>query len=124
MPKRAPASKRYSAALLFQYRVMVGGSPGKRRLGETRIIHFRSFDGPSALSHAKQRGKAAEHNYKKNEGNRVFFEFVGVRDLLCCDPACEADEDWYQTVELLTPMERKSRLIPPESELCASRNSE
>jgi hypothetical protein len=124
MPKRAPALKRYSAALLFQYRVMVDGSPGKRRLCESRIIHFRSLNGRSALAHAKKRGRAAEHNYKNDDGNPVFFDFVGVRDLLCCDPACEPDEVWYQRVELLTPMERKSRLIPTESELCAIRNNE
>ena len=103
---------------------MVDGSPGKRRLCEKRIIHFRSLDGRSALAHAKKRGRNAQHHYKNNEGNPVFFEFVGVRDLLCCDPACEPDEVWYQTVELLTPMERKSTLIPPESELCAIRNNE
>jgi hypothetical protein len=124
MPKKRPSLKRYSAALLFQYRVMVDGSPGKRRLCEKRIIHFRAPDGHSALTHAKRRGREAEHNYRNNEGNPVFFEFVGVRDLIGCDPACEPDEVWYQTVEMMTPMERRKQIIPPESQLCAIRNDE
>jgi hypothetical protein len=124
MPKKTPSQKRYSAALLFQYRVMVNGSPGKRRLCEKRIIHFRASDARSALGHAKRRGKEAEHRYRNKEGNPVFFEFVGVRDLIGCDPACEPDEVWYQTVEMVQPMERRRQLIPPESQLCAMRNNE
>jgi hypothetical protein len=122
--KKRPSLKRYSAALLFQFRVMVDGVSGKRRLCEKRIIHFRARDGRSALAHAKKRGKEAEHHYKNNEGNPVFFEFVGVRDLLGCDPGCEPDEVWYQIVEMVRPMERRKQLIPPESQLCAIRNDE
>jgi hypothetical protein len=91
---------------------------------EKRIIHFRSRDGRSALTQAKKRAEEAEHHYKNNEGNSVFFEFVGVRDLICCDPACEPDEVWYQIVEIMMPMERRNQLIPPESQLCAIRNNE
>ena len=110
--------------MLFQYRVMVSGSPGKRRLCEKRIIHFRVSHARSALAHAKRRGKEAQHHYCNNEGNPVFFEFVGVRDLIGCDPACEPDEVWYQTMEMVEPMEKRRRLIPPESQLCAIRNDE
>src|SRR5512133_2416398 len=101
MAKKRPSLKRYSAALLFQYRVMVNGSPGMRRLCEKRIIHFRASDSRSALAHAKRRGKDAEHCYRNNDGNRVFFEFIGVRDLIGCDPACEPDEVWYQSLEMV-----------------------
>jgi hypothetical protein len=124
MPKKSPSLRRYSAALLFQYRVMVDGSPSKRRWCEKRIIHFRASDAHAALTHAKRRGKDAEHHYRNNQGNQVFFEFIGVRDLIGCDPACEPDEVWYQTVEMVQPMERRKQLIPPESQLCAIRNNE
>jgi hypothetical protein len=124
MAKKGPSLRRYSAALLFQYRVVVDGVAGKRRLCERRIIHFRAPDGRSALGHAKRRGKQAEHHYRNNEGNPVFFEFVGVRDLICCDPTCEPDEVWYQIVEMVRPMERRRQIIPPESELSAIRNDE
>jgi len=103
---------------------MVDGVPGKRRLCEKRIIHFRALEDHSALRHAKRRGREAEHHYRNDEGNMVFFEFVGVRDLIGCDPACEPDEVWYQILEMMTPMERRKQLIPPESTLCALRNNE
>ena len=103
---------------------MVGGSPGKRRLCEKRIIHFHASNAHSALTHAKKRGRDAQHRYKNTAGNQVFFEFIGVRDLICCDNVCEPDEVWYQTVSMLTPMERKKSLIPAESKLCAIRNDE
>ncbi len=98
--------------------------PSKRRVCETRIIHFRARDGRSALRHAKKRGKESEHQYRNNEGSPVFFEFVGVRDLIACDPGCEPDEVWYQIVEMVRPMERRKQLIPPESQLSAIRNDE
>lgn len=113
--------QRYSACLLFQFRVVVDGDSGKRRLCEKRIIHFRAADPRAALRHAKHRGKEAEHAYRNSDGNRVSFEFIGVRDLLRCGVECEDDEVWYQICELLTPMERKSTLIPAERELAAFR---
>jgi hypothetical protein len=124
MRKKTKLLRRYSAALLFQYRVMVSGSSGKRRLCEKRIIHFRASDAHAALAHAKRLGKESEHHYRNDEGNPVFFEFVGVRDLIGCDPVCGPDEVWYEIVEMVQPMERRKRLIPPESQLCAIRNNE
>ena len=78
----------------------------------------------SALARAKLCGKEAEHHYRNNNGNPVFFELVGVRELICCDPACEPDEVWYETVEIVRPMERRRQIIPAESQLCAIRNDE
>jgi hypothetical protein len=52
----------------------------------------------------------------------VRFEFVGVLDLLELGLECEADEVWYDTRQMLTPMERRESLIPPERELSAFRN--
>ena len=116
--------KRYAAMLLFQFRVMVAGKPGKRRLCEKRIVNFAARSGRAALTKAKRRGRAAQHSYRNSDGNPVHFEFIGVQDLLCLDPACEPDEVWYDIVQLQTPMERRSKLIPPESELEAIRNKE
>ena len=124
MPKSRASLRRYSAALLFQYRVVADGVANRRRTCEKRIIHFRASDGRAALKHAKKRGRQAEHEWKNKDGSHVFFEFVGVRDVIGCDPACEPDEVWYQIVEMMTPMERRSILIPPESKLCAIRNNE
>ena len=117
-------SGRYAAELLFQFRVVVDGSAGIRRTCEERIITFSATDGRSALREAKRRGRAAEHDYKNNDGNPVYFEFVGVMELLRLDPACESDEVWYDITERVRPMERRSSIIPPENQLSAIRNHE
>ena len=117
----ADATRRYSARLLFQFRVVVDGAPGKRRLCEERIITFTALHARNALREAKKRGRAARHSYKNSNGSPVHFEFVGVLELLCLDPECDADEVWYSIVERVTPMERRAILIPPEDQLNAMR---
>jgi predicted alpha/beta hydrolase len=122
--KRKEKGKRYAAMLLFQFRVMVAGNPGIRRICERRLINFRAANGPKALTEAKRRGRAAQHSYRNSDGNRVHFDFVGVQDLLCLGIECEADEVWYDIVQLVKPMERKKKLIPQESTLTAIRNKQ
>jgi len=116
--------KRFSAKLLFQFRVMAHGDPRKRRLCEERIIHFRAKDANEALQIAKAKGKKEQHNYKNNDGDKVFFDFIGVMGLICCDPACESNEVWYEVKEYLLPMERKTKFIPPVKDLDAIRNKD
>lgn len=101
---------------------MVNGKAGKRRLCEERIVHFRARSARDALKTAKNIGRDAEHDWLNDEGNTVYFEFIGVMDLLCCGLECEPNEVWYEIKQYLTPMERKSRFIPPESKLCAIAN--
>ncbi len=115
--------KRFSAKLLFQFRVMAQGDPGKRRLCEERIVQFRANDAKDALRIAKAKGKEAEDHYQNSEGNKVFFDFIGVMGLICCDPACEPNEVWYEVKEYLLPMERKTKFIPPAKDLDAIRNN-
>jgi len=122
--KRKDKGQRYAASLLFQYRVMVDGNPGKRRLCEKRVITIRSSDAHAALAEARKCGREAQHSYRNDDGNRVHFEFVGVRELLCLDPECAENEVWYEIVDLMTPMERKNELIPRESQLNAIRNND
>lgn len=122
--KKAQPSGRYAAKLLFQFRVMVDSSPGVRRTCEERIVTFSAAHGRAALREAKRRGRAAKHRYKNSEGNAVHFEFIGVLELLRLDPACEADEVWYDITERVRPMERRVSVIPPESQLSAIRNHE
>lgn len=117
-------SGRYAAKLLFQYRVIVDGSPGVRRTCEERIITLSATHGRAALRDAKRRGRAAQHRYKNSDGNPVHFEFVGVLELLRLDPACESDEAWYDITERVRPSERRASIIPPESHLSAIRNHE
>jgi len=74
------------------------------------------------LREAKQRGRAAQHHYKNCDGNPVYFEFVGVMELLRLDAACDADEVWYDLTKRVRPMERRASFLPPERRLSAIRN--
>jgi hypothetical protein len=112
---------RYSAKLLFQFRVVIHGDSGKRRLCEERIITFLAAHARAALAEAKRRGKSACHRYRNSDGCLVHFEFIGVMELLCLDPACEPEEVWYQITERVRPMEQRKRLIPDERRLNAIR---
>jgi hypothetical protein len=114
-------ARRYSARLLFQFRVVIQGNAAKRRLCEERIITFAAAHARAALREAKKRGRAACYNYKNSNGCPVHFEFVGVLELLCLGPECNTDEVWYHIVERVTPMERRAILIPPEEKLNAIR---
>ncbi len=87
--------ERYAARLLFQFRVMANGNPGVRRLCEDRIIVVRALGARSALAKARARGKAAEYRHRNPSGDPLFFEFVGVTDLLELGVECEPDEVWY-----------------------------
>ena len=117
--KRTKLSNRYAAMLLFQFRVMVNRDPGTRRICEKRLINFRSETAQAALTEAKRRGRAAQYSFRNSNGNKVYFEFIGVQDLLCLGVECEPDEVWYDIVQLVKPMERQSKLIPSESTLNA-----
>ncbi|MEW6302248.1 MAG: DUF4288 domain-containing protein [Verrucomicrobiota bacterium] len=110
--------KRYAAKLLFQFRVE---SEGKRRLCEERIILVPARSGKAALTKAKRHAKASEFSYKNSDARRVHFEFIGVMDLLHLGPECEPGEVWYDIVEYVQPMERRKKLLPPESKLNAIR---
>ncbi|UJB19070.1 MULTISPECIES: DUF4288 domain-containing protein [Lysobacter] len=112
---------RYSAKLLFQFRVVVQGDSGIMRTCEERIIVFRAPGARRALAEAKRRGRKAQHDYRNSDGNRVFFEFVGVMDLLSLGPECDDEEVWYDIVVRKQPMERAAQLLPDESELSAIR---
>jgi hypothetical protein len=111
--------KRYSAKLLFQFRVVVPGQQGKRRVCEDRIIVLNARSAKQALAKAKRAGANAEFDYINDQGNPVYFEFVGVMDLLELGIECSHGEVWYDIVERLLPFERRATLIPPEDQLSA-----
>jgi len=105
--------------MLFQYRVMSDGKPNAMRTCEERIFVLRARSATEALLKAKRRGKRAEFRNKSASGSPVFFEFVGLQDLLELGPECDDDEVWYDIRVLKRPMERVHRLLPPEARLNA-----
>jgi hypothetical protein len=113
---------RFSAKLLFQFRVDINGDPGKRRLCEERIVVFQAKNAHIALKMSQRRGKHAEYSYSNDDGNTVYFEFIGIMDLLELGIECDDDEVWYDIRERMLPMESREKLIPPAAELNAIRN--
>jgi hypothetical protein len=113
--------QRYAAKLFFQYRVDLGSETGKRRLCEERIVLINATSAKSALSKAKRKGTNSEYQHNNDAGNRVYFEFIGVQELLSLDPECADDEVWYEIVERVSPLERREVFIPHENELSAIR---
>ncbi|MFT3898069.1 MAG: DUF4288 domain-containing protein [Thermomonas sp.] len=117
------ATQRFAAKLLFQFRVMIGDDPGKRRLCEERIVLIEAASAKAALAEAKRIGKKARQKYKNTDGNDVYFEFVGILDLMHLGVECEPNEVWYDIKEMPTPMERAGKILPKEKDLSAIRNS-
>ena len=117
MKHSAKKLERYSAKLLFQFRVVTGGIANKRRTCEERIILLKCFSANEALKQAKQFGRRAQHAYTNDTGGAVHFEFVGVPDLQHLGIECVENEVWYGITELVMPMERSGKLIPPASKL-------
>lgn len=114
--------KRYSAKLLFQFKVVINNNFGKRRVCEERIIVFYCETPELAFVEMNKRGKQEEFDYINNDGNPVFFEFIGIQDLLELGVETREDEVWYDIKEYLMPMERKNKLIPNKNKLSVFKN--
>jgi len=110
------SNRRYSAKQLFQFRVIKDGKENRRRICEERIVSFLADSEIQALEEAKARGHESEDSYSI-EDRQVFFEFVGILELIDLVDDEESGEVWWNLCEKVSPMERREKLIPPESEL-------
>ncbi len=111
---------RYSARMLFQFRADLGdGRSDVMRRCEDRIFVILARNANSALLKAKAYGKRKEFEGKAEAGNPIYFEFVGVTDLLELGIETEPEEVWYNIVTMKQPSERRDKLIPKECELNA-----
>jgi hypothetical protein len=108
---------RFSAKLLFQYRVDLGRASGKMRTCEERIVVFSAASPAKAVVAAKKQGKASEFSYRNDEQNHVHFEFVGVLDILPHGPEMEDGVVWYDIKDRLLPKERRGALVLTDNEL-------
>ena len=111
----------YAAKLLFEFRVIVDGVPGARRLCEERLILLQAPRAREALHEAKRQARRSQHRYRNSDNSPVLFQFVGVMDLLHLGVECEPNEVWYSIGERMRPMERRQEILPKESELQALR---
>lgn len=92
----------------------------RRRVCEERILTVQASSARQALAHFKRKGRGEQFSYP-DRGKTVFFEFVGVMQLVALEKL-EPDQVWWDIVERFAPMERRKKLIPPENELCALRS--
>lgn len=113
---------RYAAKLMYQFRVDKGRGTPKRRLCEERTVLIDARSAGAALATARRKGRRAEHHYDNAFGATVYFEFIGVMELLALGAECEPDEVWYELVYRHSPLERRDAFIPAEHELNAIRN--
>ena len=117
MRRQSNSGTRCSAQLLFQYRVAFRGRSNRMRLCEERIITFRARTAELAYGIATAKGHAAQNPNANGLGGTVYFELVGVKELLDIEVVGEADEVWYDIRRILNPMARARKLIPPMAKL-------
>jgi hypothetical protein len=84
--------QRFAVILLFQFRVEYDGKSSKRRICEKRLIHVHAENARTALRRAKVYGRKASHSYGNSTSGTVYFEFVGVLDLLRLGIECQEGE--------------------------------
>lgn len=109
---------RYAGKLLFQFRKKKGRKSNARRLCEERIVIVPARSPSAALTKLKRRGADEEYDYKDGSAT-IFFEFIGVTELVELGESLESDEVWWEFREILRPKERKSHLIPKPVDLRA-----
>ncbi len=104
----------YSAKLLFQYRIVVGGKSDVRRVCEERVVLLRVRSEREALARCVRWGKG-EHHTELRPGRRINYEFLGVTGLNTSffSEVEDPTEVWYEFSIKPRPSERRHKLIPP-----------
>ena len=115
----AGQDKRYVATLLYQYAAVDPSRRVERRLCEESMIVVRARSAREALRLSKQHARRRQYTVVTSDGDRLEFELIGVRDLLQLGIECQPEEVWCDTFELVRPMERRAKIIPPEGRLNA-----
>jgi hypothetical protein len=114
--------KRYAFKLLFQYLICFEKKYDKKRLCEISIINLEARNAKTALKKVKRYAKEREHDYFNDAGSHVFFQFVGIVDMIRLGIECGPNEVWYDIVTLLEPMERKEKLTLSDEQLITSKS--
>ncbi|MEO8673868.1 MAG: DUF4288 domain-containing protein, partial [Tahibacter sp.] len=114
---QSPMTRRYSAKLLFQYRVDHGKGSAKRRTCEERIIVYSAATPASAIAEAKRLGRASECSTTNHDGIPWHIEFIGVMDIIPHGLEMEPETVWYDIRERLLPSERRASLVLSDVEL-------
>ena len=117
-------TKTYSAKMLWQYRIEKGNESKKVRACEEQVVLFKAQSDSKAYSKANKFGKSEEHqvDVDVSRGVKMYFEFVGIRELVELSDWDESGEEEFREVffevkDMLEPKERAAKIIPPKGEL-------
>ncbi len=110
---------KYAAQILYQFRVVIDGRNSKRRITQSSIVIIHAKSPEIALKSAQRQGKKNEYKYLNDKGNEVFFECIGIQELLHLGVECDENEVWYEVKERMSPMENKNKFIPKQNDLNA-----
>jgi len=107
---------KFAVCLLFQFKVINKGKVNKKRICEEKIYHIISNSANEAYKKALSIGKDEEFNFKEKQKN-IFYEFVGIIEMIELVELDEKNVVWSRFVEKLLPLERKAKIIPPKNKL-------
>ena len=113
---------KFAAMLLFQFRTERFNIVNKKRVCEERIYHIYCQNKNDAFTKALAIGKREEFDYVDND-KKVFFEFVGILDIVELDVVEDENLVWSRFIEKIEPMERKDKIIPPKTKLTIFRKN-
>ncbi len=108
--------KKYSVKLLFQYRIESNLNE-KMRICEEKILIFLIKEDEDIILVSNQKAKEQEFDFINDDGNKVFYEFIGILDVCHLGNEVEDNEVWYNIKTMLTPMERKNKILPSIDQL-------
>jgi len=108
--------KKYSVKFLFQYRID-SNLDEKMRTCEEKTLIFTIENSEDIISLAIKKAKELEFEYLNDCNNKVFFEFIGILDICHLGIEVEENEVWYDIKTMLTPMERKDKILPSIEQL-------
>lgn len=80
---------------------------------------FKALSADEAYRIASEKGLEGKFKFKNDDGVRIYFEFVGVLDLMHLGLEAGDDEVWYEIKRMRCPMSRKRSLLPSRSQLSA-----
>jgi len=113
----------YSCKLLFQWNPCRDGEEyRKRRVCEERIYTYMANTPEEALAKAKKSGNDGCFDHEVEDGH-VYFQFVGVLEIIGLIDNDKGSEVWYEIVERVVQDEKLDHLIPQEEELVLFRKN-
>lgn len=110
----------YAAKLLFQFR-FEDEPRDAYRMTEERTILLQASSANAAFHLFNKLGRSEKRTSFNDEGEKYFFEFIGITDMIHLGLECGENEVWYSMKRLKSPMERREAFVPKKEKLAAFR---